>query len=134
MSPYIQKSKDNLAAADCLVGGNWYEASAHSAYYSIYLLSKELLYSRFGVEYEEQKILVNGPKSHQKFIKRFTECLNSVTNFEPNDFVQWFNQTNMLRNKADYKPVKCLKRKDYEDNLKLAHDFVRGVNDNFKLY
>ena len=24
MSPYIQKSKDNLAAADCLVGGDWY--------------------------------------------------------------------------------------------------------------
>ena len=133
MSPYIQKSKDNLAAADCLVGGNWYEASAHSAYYSIYFLSEELLSSYFGIGHDEQKILVNGSKSHQKFIKKFTECLNTVSNFEPNDFVQWFNQTNMLRNKADYKPEK-LSQSIYEVNVKYARDFSKGINDNFKLY
>ena len=133
MSPYIQKSRDNLAAADCLVGGKWYEASAHSAYYSIYFLSEELLSSYFGVGHDEQKILVNGPKSHQKFIKKFTECLNTVSNFEPNDFVQWFNQTNMIRNKADYKPEKSPKH-IYEENVKCAHDFAKGINDNFKLY
>lgn len=133
MTPYIQKSKDNLAAADCLVEGNWYEASAHSAYYSIFLLSEELLSSYFGIGYDEQKNLVNGPKSHQKFIRKFTECLNTVSNFEPNDFVQWFNQTNMLRNKADYKPNK-LPLSVYEDNVKYAHYFAKGINDNFKLY
>ena len=133
MSTYIQKSKDNLAAADCLVGSKWYEASAHSAYYSIYFLSGELLSSCFDIGHEEQKLLVNGPKSHQKFIRKFTECLNGVSNFEPNDFVQWFNQTNMLRNKADYKPQK-LSRSIYEDNVKYAHDFVKGINGNFKLY
>lgn len=133
MSPYIQKSKDNLAAADCLVGSDWYEASAHSAYYSIFLLSKELLNLRFGIGHEEQKSLVNGPKSHQKFIKKFTECLNEIPNFEPNDFVQWFSQTNMLRNKADYKP-KALPQTVFENNVKLAHDFADGINDKFKLY
>lgn len=133
MSPYIQKSKDNLAAADCLVGGNLYEASAHSAYYSIYFLSEELLSSYFGIGHDEQKILVNGSKSHQKFIKKFTECLNTVSNFEPNDFVQWFNQTNMLRNKADYKPEK-LPQPIYEDNVKYARNFVKGINDYFNLY
>ncbi|MBR0501935.1 MAG: hypothetical protein IJJ77_01670 [Paludibacteraceae bacterium] len=133
MSSYIQKSKDNLDAANGLVDGAWYEASAHSAYYSIYLLSKELLNSRFGVGYEEQKILVNGPNSHQKFIKKFTECLSTVSNFEPNDFVQWFYQTNMLRNKADYKPEK-LRQSIYEDNVKYARDFAKGINDKFKLY
>ena len=74
MSPYIKKSKDNLAAADCLVGGNWYEASAHSAYYSIYFLSEELLSSHFGIGYDEQKILVKGSKSHQKF-RMFVHCV-----------------------------------------------------------
>ena len=133
MSPYIQKSKDNLAAADCLVGGDWYEASAHSAYYSIYFLSQELLSSYFDIGRDEQKILVNGPKSHQKFIKKFTECLNTVPNFEPNDFVQWFSQTNMLRNKADYKPVKLQKR-IYEKNVQYARDFAEGINNNFQLY
>ncbi|MBP5456027.1 MAG: hypothetical protein J6Y37_05970 [Paludibacteraceae bacterium] len=133
MDPYIKKSMDNLAAADSLVSGDCYEASAHSAYYSIYLLSKELLNSRFCVGYEEQKRLVNGPKSHQKFIKKFTECLNTVSNFEPNDFVQWFYQTNMLRNKADYKPEK-LRQPIYEANVKYALDFAKGINDKFKLY
>ena len=133
MSPYIEKSKDNLAAADCLVRGNWYEASAHSAYYSIFFLSGELLSTHFGIGHDEQKILVNGPKSHQKFIQKFTECLNTVPNFEPNDFVQWFYQTNMLRNKADYKPVK-LPRLVYEDNVECARDFAKGINDYFELY
>lgn len=133
MSPYIQKSNDNLAAADCLVGGKWYEASAHFAYYSIYFLSEELLSLRFGIGHDEQKILVNGPKSHQKFIKKFTECLNTVPDFEPNDFVLWFSKTNMLRKKADYKPEK-LPQPTYEQNVKLAHDFVKGINDIFKLY
>ena len=133
MSSYIRKSKDNLAAADCLVGGDWYEASAHSAYYSIYFLSQELLSSYFGIGLDEQKNLVNGPRSHQRFIRKFTECLNTVSNFEPNDFVQWFNQTNMLRNKADYKPVK-LQQRIYESNVKYARNFAKGINDNFKLY
>jgi uncharacterized protein (UPF0332 family) len=133
MSPYIQKSKDNLDAANGLVDGVWYEASAHSAYYSIYLLSKELLNLRFGVGYEEQKRLVNGSKSHQKFINKFTKCLNTVPNFEPNDFVLWFHQTNMLRNKADYKPEK-LRQSICKVNVKLARDFAKGINDNFKLY
>ncbi len=133
MSPYIQKSKDNLAAANCLVGGDLYEASAHSAYYSIYFLSQELLSSYFGIGHDEQKILVNGPKSHQKFIKKFTECLNTVSNFEPNDFVQWFSQMNMLRNKADYKPEK-LGKQIYEKNVQYARDFAQGINNNFKLY
>lgn len=133
MSPYIKKSKDNLAAADCLVGGNWYEASAHSAYYSIYFLSEELLSSHFGIGYDEQKILVKGSKSHQKFIKKFTECLYTVSNFEPNDFVEWFHQTNMLRNRADYKPKK-LPQPIYEVNVKKARDFAKGINDYFKLY
>ncbi len=133
MSPYIQKSKDNLAAADCLVDGDLYEASAHSAYYSIYFLSEELLSSCFGIGHDEQKSLVNGPKSHQKFIKKFTECLNTISNFEPNDFVQWFNQTNMLRNKADYKPEQ-LPQKSYGTNVQFAHDFAKGINDKFKLY
>lgn len=82
---------------------------------------------------DEQKILVKGPKSHQKFIKRFTECLNTVSNFEPNDFVQWFSQMNMLRNKADYKPVK-LGKQIYEKNVQYARDFAQGINNNFKLY
>lgn len=133
MSPYIQKSKDNLTAADCLVRSDWYEASAHSAYYSIFLLSKELLNLRFGIGHEEQQSLVKGPKSHQKFIKKFTECLNAIPNFEPNDLVQWFNQTNMLRNKADYKPIK-LPQPVFENNVKFAHDFADGINDKFKLY
>lgn len=133
MRSYIQKSKDNLAAADCLVGSDWYEASAHSAYYSIFLLSKELLNMRFGIGYDEQKDLVNGSKSHQKFLKKLIECLNTIPNFEPNDFVQWFNQTNMLRNKADYKP-KALPQPTFENNVKLAHDFADGINDKFKLY
>ncbi len=133
MSPYIKKSKDNLAAAECLVGSDWYVASAHSAYYSIYLLSKELLSLHFGIGYAEQVSLVSGPKSHQKFFKKFTECLNAVPNFEPNDFVQWFSQTNMLRNKTDYKPIKesqCI----YEENVEHARNFAKGINDNFKLY
>lgn len=133
MSPCIQKSKDNLAAADCLVNGDWYEASAHSAYYSIFLLSKELLNLRFGIGHDEQKDFVNGPRSHQKFIKKFIECLNSVPDFEPNDFVQWFNQTNMLRKTADYKPV-SLPQPIYENNVKFAHNFADGINDKFKLY
>lgn len=133
MSPYIQKSTDNLAAADYLVGGNWYEASAHSAYYSIYFLSKELLSSRFGIGHDEQKKLVNGPLSHQKLIKIFTECLSKVPDLEPNNFVQWFHKTNMLRNKADYKPVK-LSKHIYEENVKDACDFAKGINDVFKLY
>ena len=133
MSPYIQKSIDNLTAADILVDGDLYEASAHSAYYSIYLLSRELLSSWFRVGYEEQKNLVNGSKSHQKFFKKFTECLNNIPDFEPNDFVQWFSQTNMLRNKADYKPVN-LSKDHYKKNVELAHDFAKGINDVFKLY
>lgn len=133
MSPYIQKSKDNLAAADCLVGGDCYEASAHSAYYSVFLLSKELLNSRFGVSHEEQKSLVNGSKSHQKIFRKFTECLSRVPDFEPNDFFEWFNQTNMLRNKADYKPQRLLKL-SCERNVKYARDFVEGINNKFELY
>ena len=133
MNSYIQKSKDNLAAAEFLVGGDLYEASAHSAYYSIFLLSIELLKSHFGIEYEEQAKLVDGSKSHQKFIKKFTECLNNVPEFEPNDFVQWINQTKMLRNKADYKPTK-LSQDICEKNVQYAHDFTKGINDNFKLY
>ena len=74
MNPYIQKSKDNLDAAAYLVVSDLYEASAHSAYYSIFLLSKELLDTRFGIRYEAQKSLVNGPKSHQVVIKKFAEC------------------------------------------------------------
>lgn len=133
MNSYIQKSKKNLAAADFLVRGELYEASAHSAYYSIYLLSIELLKSHFGIEYEEQTKLVDGSKSHQKFIRKFTECLNNVPEFEPNDFVQWFIQTKMLRNKADYQPTK-LSQDIYEKNVQCAHDFTKGINDNFKLY
>lgn len=133
MNSYIQKSKKNLAAADFLVRGELYEASAHSAYYSIFLLSIELLKSHFGIEYKEQKMLVDGSKSHQKFIKKFTECLISVPEFEPNDFVQWFNQTKMLRNKADYKPEK-LPQYIYENNVQYAHNFMNGINDKFKLY
>lgn len=133
MSLYIQKSRDNLAAADCLVKSVWYEASAHSAYYSIFLLSKELLNLHFGIGYDEQMNLVNGTKSHQKFIKKFIECLNTIPDFEPNDFVQWFNQTNMLRNKADYKPI-SLSQHVFENNVKIAHDFADGINGKFKLY
>lgn len=133
MSPYIQKSKDNLTAADCLVKSDLYEASAHPAYYSIFLLSKELLNLRFGIGYDDQKVLVDARKSHQSLIKRFTECLNTIPNFEPNNFVQWFNQTNMLRNKIDYKP-ELLSKSAFEVNVKYAHDFADGINKQFKLY
>lgn len=133
MSPYIQKSIDNLKAADCLVESSWYEASAHPAYYSIFLLSKELLHTYFGIKYEEQSSLFKGPKSHQSLMKRFAECVIDVPDFEPNDYLQWFNQTNMMRNKADYKPSH-LNISVYKSNVKCVHDFCCGINNFFKLY
>lgn len=133
MSSYIQKSKDNLAAADCLVGGDLYEASAHSAYYSIFLLSKALLNAHFGIGYDKQNAEFKGPKSHQHFFNLFAKCLNTEPGFEANDFLQWFNQTNMLRNKADYKPI-ALSKSLFEKNVSYAHSFSEGVIQFFKMH
>lgn len=92
-----------------------------------------MLNSKFGIGHQEQIVLFNGAKSHQKFFAKFAECINNTPDFEANDYLVWFNQINKLRNQLDYKPVEH-KKKIFEENMSYARNFIEGINGKFKLY
>lgn len=133
MKTYLQKSLDNLKASDTLVNGTCDTASAHSAYYALFSLTKYVLNAKLGCAYVEQDALKEDKDSHNKLQCLFFKKLSSIPDFEINDFLVRFNTVRKLRNLADYKPEE-IPHDHLENNNKDAHDFVEGLNNKFNLY
>lgn len=133
MKTYLQKSLDNLKASDSLVNGTCDIASAHPAYYSLFLLTKYVLSARLGCTYVEQDVYKDDKDSHNKLQGLFFKKLASVPDFEINDYLVKFNTVRKLRRLADYKPDE-IPHNHLENNNKEAHRFVEGLNQQFNLY
>jgi len=131
MSAFLKKSQNNIVVAEILIDNKFALSSAHSAYYSVFLLIKYMLAHNFSLSYAQQDELTrNGKDSHKILSDRALECMATQDQETGSDYFVWYNKLKMMRKKADYKPVE-IDDSLLMTNLTTAKDFMKSVDVHF---
>lgn len=120
-----------MRSADLLVKTDFRVASAHFGYYSLFLLLKHLL-DKLGLSYQEQDKWKNEADSHQRIKNEALSRIGLSSLRDKNDYFVFYNAVEMMRKKADYKPVP-ISESQLKINIENAHQFHDGIVKHFNL-
>lgn len=130
MPTYKSKAQSNIATAEILLENGLPLSSAHPAYYSVFLLLKYILAHYCSIDYIEQNKLASNQGSHREIADRALPYLVANDVEVASDYRVWYNKLEMIRRKADYRPVK-LKETQIRDVLNVAKSFKDNVEKHF---